>query len=164
MAKSRKVFLETLSGTYLISETSRWACQKGENIVVLNQITLPCIDYAASVAFYSRLGLVQIVDAPPRYARFESADGSGATLSLHTVENAAPAETVVYFDHDSQTDLDQHVQDLRAQGMTFSSDPQDQRWGWREARLHDPAGNEICLMFAGKNRRFPAWRLDKQSR
>ena len=131
--------------------------------MLLNQITLPCIDYATSVAFYSRLGLVQIVDAPPRYARFESADGSGATLSLHTVEDAVPAGTVIYFDHHSQTELDQHVRDLQAQGMTFSSEPQDQRWGWREARLQDPAGNEICLMFAGENRRFPAWRLDGAS-
>ena len=31
----------------------------------LNQITLPTIDYDASVAFYKALGLVKIVDSPP---------------------------------------------------------------------------------------------------
>ncbi len=128
--------------------------------MVLNQVTIPCIDYSASVAFYSCLGLVQIVDSPPRYARFESADGSGATLSLHAVEEVTAAGMVIYFDHENAAALDRHVQELAAQGIVFSSKPQDQRWGWREARLQDPAGNEICLMFAGVNRRFPAWRLD----
>ena len=47
----------------------------------LNQVTLPARDYAASVAFYRQLGLTQIVDAPPRYARFECE--GGATLSIH---------------------------------------------------------------------------------
>ncbi len=32
----------------------------------LNQVTLPATDLARSVEFYSRLGLVQIVDALPR--------------------------------------------------------------------------------------------------
>ena len=55
----------------------------------LNQVTVPCIDYAASVAFYKTLGLIQIVDSPPRYARFECPDADGgepATFSLHHVE------------------------------------------------------------------------------
>lgn len=26
---------------------------------------------------------------------------------------------------------------------------------WREARLRDPAGNALCLFFAGPNRRDP---------
>ena len=128
----------------------------------LNQITLPCTDYEASVAFYSKLGLVQIVDAPPRYARFESTDGSGATLSLHAVDKISPSGTVIYFDHTSRAALDSHVLELQAEGVAFVSEPQDQRWGWREARLHDPAGNEVCLMFAGDHRRFPPWRLEEQ--
>ncbi len=128
--------------------------------MILNQITIPYIDYSASVAFYKRLGLVQIVDSPPQYARFESADGSGATLSLHAVENVPHNEIVIYFDHKSPEALDRHVEQLIAQGLEFQSAPIDQRWGWREARLIDPAGNEVCLMFAGDNRRFPPWRVD----
>lgn len=128
----------------------------------LNQITIPCVDYRESVAFYSRLGMMQIVDAPPRYARFESSDGGGATLSLHTVDHSAVTHTVIYFDHESVEALDQHVRELEREGLRFDSPPQDQRWGWREARLRDPAGNEVCLMFAGDNRRFPPWRIGRQ--
>lgn len=32
----------------------------------LNQVTVPCTDYAVSVQFYRRLGLRQIVDSPPQ--------------------------------------------------------------------------------------------------
>jgi len=131
--------------------------------MTLNLITIPCVDYAESVAFYRTLGLVQIVDAPPRYARFESEKGDGATLSLHAVDAAAGSPkgtgSVIYFDHDSAEALDRHVETLVEQGMIFDTTPADQRWGWREARLTDPAGNEVCLMFAGENRRFPPWRI-----
>ncbi len=131
--------------------------------MTLNQVTIPCVDYAESVAFYQALGLVQIVDAPPRYARFESESGDGATLSLHAVDptsaSAAAAGIVIYFDHESAAALRRHVRELQERGMTFDTLPADQRWGWREARLTDPAGNEVCLMFAGENRRFPPWRI-----
>jgi hydroxymethylpyrimidine/phosphomethylpyrimidine kinase len=121
----------------------------------LNQVTLPARDYAASVAFYKRLGLVQIVDSPPRYARFEAP--GGATLSIHASEAETVASSVViYFETDT---LDETVGRLRAAGLPFTSGPQDQPWLWREARLRDPAGNELCLYHAGENRRFPPWRL-----
>ena len=122
----------------------------------LNQITLPARDYAASVAFYRRLGLVQIVDAPPRYARFECE--GGATLSIHASEADPTASgVVVYFEIEA---LDERVEQLQAAGLVFTSAPRDERWLWREARLRDPAGNEICLYRAGENRRFPPWRVD----
>jgi hydroxymethylpyrimidine/phosphomethylpyrimidine kinase len=129
----------------------------------LNQVTLPALDYAASVAFYRALGLTQIVDAPPRYARFECE--GGATLSIHTVEpearaEPAPSGVTVYFEME---DLDARVAALRAAGLVFLSGPQDQPWLWREARLRDPAGNEIRLYHAGENRRFPPWRLPPTS-
>lgn len=131
--------------------------------MILNQITIPCLDYSASVAFYEALGMVKIVEAPPRYARFESADGSGATLSLHAVTAPVGSGTVIYFDHSSADALDAHVAELKAQGLVFETEPTDESWGWREARLRDPAGNEVCLMFAGKVRRFPDWRVDGRS-
>ena len=63
----------------------------------LNQITIPCQDYEKSVAFYVRLGLRQIVDSPPRYARFETE--SGTTLSIHKVGPSISATgVVVYFE------------------------------------------------------------------
>ncbi|MFL0357734.1 VOC family protein [Erythrobacter sp. GH1-10] len=127
--------------------------------MLLNQITIPCTDYGASVDFYTRLGLTQIVDAPPRYARFESPTGEGATLSIHETEGPAPPGFVIYFDHATAEELDSHVEELLERGFEFKSMPTDRSWGWREARLVDPADNEICLMHAGRNRRFPDWRI-----
>ncbi len=131
--------------------------------MIINQITIGCTDYDASVAFYRKLGMTQIVDSPPRYARFESKNGAGATLSLHGVDEGSGQNAVVYFDHETAIMLDAHVMKLKAEGLSFESGPADQSWGWREARLKDPAGNEICLMFAGDVRRFPAWRVDGRS-
>jgi hydroxymethylpyrimidine/phosphomethylpyrimidine kinase len=57
-------------------------------------------------------------------------------------------------------DLDTCVTYLKQQGLDFERDPTDQDWGWREARLRDPAGNAVCLYQAGEMRRFPPWRID----
>ena len=122
----------------------------------VNQVTLPATDYAASVAFYRALGLTQIVDAPPRYARFECP--GGATLSIHAEPGTSPGDAVVYLEN---ADLDAWVGRLQAAGIAFESLPVDQDWRWREARLRDPAGNRLCLYSAGENRRFPPWRLDQ---
>lgn len=127
----------------------------------LNQVTVGCTDYEASVAFYRTLGLVQIVDAPPRYARFETA--TGETFSIHRVERVADPTTIVYFEIEEPAGLDRKVAKLKEAGLTFTKDPVDESWGWREARLADPAGNEICLFRAGDNRRFPEWRIDGQT-
>ena len=116
----------------------------------LNQVTVGTTDYAASVAFYKRLGLHQIVDAPPRYARFETTGGE--TFSIHAVDEVA-SSTIVYFELE---DLDAFVRQL---ALPLTQKPTDQSWLWREARLLDPCGNEICLYQAGENRRFPPWRL-----
>ncbi|HJQ85186.1 MAG TPA: VOC family protein [Candidatus Binatia bacterium] len=122
----------------------------------LNQVTVPCTDLAASVAFYERLGLVLIVHDPPRYARFECPPAN-ATFSLHLTDRPPDGRgPVVYFEIG---DLDAHVDRLRAAGVVFESGPQDQSWLWREAYVRDPAGNLVCLYHAGSNRRFPPWRL-----
>ena len=121
----------------------------------LNQVTVGCTNYAASLAFYQKLGLTLIVDSPPRYARFETP--TGETFSIHHVETVSEPTTVVYFEVET---LDETVAALKGAGLTFTCDPADQSWGWREARLYDPAGNEICLYWGGDNRRFPPWRVD----
>ncbi len=124
----------------------------------LNQVTVGCIDYDQSLAFYQRLGLTQIVDAPPLYARFETP--SGETFSIHKVEQIGAASTMIYFECD---DLDTKVADLQSAGIAFDTAPTDQSWGWREARLRDPAGNDICLFYSGNNRRFPPWRINQST-
>ncbi len=124
----------------------------------LNQVTVPCLDLAASVEFYSRLGLELIVHDPPNYARFMCPAGN-ATFSVHLAERAETASApVVYFEVD---DLDAKVKALVADGVRFESGPRDQEWLWREAYLRDPAGNLVCLYHAGKNRLDPPWRLPK---
>ncbi|GAA4770545.1 hypothetical protein GCM10023219_16490 [Stakelama sediminis] len=126
---------------------SRWA-------PMLNQVTVPAKDFAASEHFYRLLGLRQIVRSPPRYARFESE--GGATFSIEAAEEVA-GRPVVYFECG---DLDVTVETLKLLGLTFESDPADRKWGWREARVKDPAGNTVCLYQAGEMRRYPPWRLD----
>ncbi len=119
----------------------------------LNQITLGATDYAASVTFYRTLGLTQIVDSPDNgYARF--AADNGATLSIHVGEGAGGA--MAYLEC---ADLDARVSALASQGFAFDQMPRDESWGWREARLCDPAGNMLCLFFGGENRRYPPWRI-----
>jgi catechol 2,3-dioxygenase-like lactoylglutathione lyase family enzyme len=125
------------------------------HLMQLNQVTVPALDIPASVAFYRGLGLRLIVSSP-HYARFECPDG-GSTFSVHLAEDLAPhADTVVYFECQ---DLDQKVSHLKGKGYSFIQEPQDQPWLWREARLRDPANNQVCLYWAGENRRFPPWRV-----
>ncbi len=122
-----------------------------------NQLTIPCSDYEASVAFYKSLGLRQIVDSPPRYARFET--DAGNTFSIHKVESiATPSGVVIYFE---VNDVDATVGKLKENGLKFDSDPVDQSWLWREAYINDPAGNRICIYHAGENRRHPPWRISE---
>ncbi len=120
----------------------------------LNQVTLPAQDYDRSVAFYRALGLTQIVDSPGRYARFECP--GGATLSIDVEADGRPGDAVICFE---SADLDAWVQRLETLGIAFATPPTDQRWGWREAHLRDPAGNRLCLYRAGEYRRFPPWRM-----
>lgn len=123
----------------------------------LNQVTIPCRDYAASVAFYRRLGFRLIVDSPPRYARFETEEGT--TFSLHAVSpDRAGGDFVVYFEVD---DVDASIDELKRRGVDIEAEPTDQRWLWREAYVRDPAGNRLCIYYAGENRRFPPWRVEQ---
>lgn len=124
----------------------------------LNQITLPANDYAVSVSFYKQLGLTQIVDSPDNgYARFEAANG--VTLSIHVDESAgdgAAGGATAYLESGA---LDAWVAYLARRGVQFEQMPKDEEWGWREARLSDPAGNRLCLYQAGEYRRYPPWRI-----
>ena len=124
----------------------------------LNQMTLPADDYAVSVAFYKQMGLKQIVDRPGvegvgGYARFEAANG--VTLSIHVGDGAAGGATA-YLESGA---LDAWVAYLARRGVRFEQMPKDEEWGWREARLTDPAGNRLCLYQAAEYRRYPPWRI-----
>lgn len=122
----------------------------------LNQVTVTGRDYAKQVAFYTKLGLKQIVHSPENgYARFEAWGGMTFSVQIDPEEEIAPT-TALYFECD---DLDSRVEALARSGLVFEHGPRDQPWLWREARLRDPAGNIIFLYRAGEARRFPPWRM-----
>jgi predicted enzyme related to lactoylglutathione lyase len=123
----------------------------------LNQITIPSLDLEKSVLFYKTLGLHLIVDALPRYARFECPDGD-STFSIHKVDELPKGNGItIYFEDDN---LDELVANLKEKGITFTSNPEDKSWLWREAHLQDPDGNHIILYHAGENRKDPPWRIE----
>lgn len=121
----------------------------------LNQITIKSQDVNRSVEFYQKLGLRLIVDSSPRYVRFEC-PGGDSTFSISHGEVTKDPSTVMYFE---VTDLDQCHQKLKAQGILFTTEPEDKDWLWRESGLHDPDGHPLILFTAGSNRRNPPWRI-----
>lgn len=125
----------------------------------LNQVTIPATDVIAAADFYQNLGLKLIVDALPRYVRFECPIGD-STLSIHQVSAIGKGDwSIVYFEVEN---LDSYVKTLQQRGISFEYLPQDQPWLWREAKLKDPDGNEVILYKAGKNRKYPPWRVSEE--
>lgn len=95
------------------------------------------------------------VASPPKYARFECT--SGTTFSIEKYSAAiVESQVTIYFE---VPDVDAEVDRLRRSGFKFDELPHDKPWLWREAHLHDPAGNRICIFYAGSSRRFPPWRV-----
>ncbi|WP_033956196.1 VOC family protein [Psychroserpens jangbogonensis] len=123
----------------------------------LNQITIPSLNVEKATAFYKTLGLKLIVNALPRYVRFECPDGN-STFSIHKVEGLPVGNGLkIYFEDDN---LDELVTSLQQKGIIFTSEAEDKDWLWREAHLNDLDGNHIILYKAGKNRTNPPWRID----
>lgn len=122
----------------------------------LNQVTIFTQLPVETVEFFEKLGLKRIVDSLPRYARLECPDGE-ATLSVHVADEVTVTNNIVlYFECE---DLDEEVVRLKSLGLSFTEDPTDREWLWRQAYLIDPNGNKICLFRAGQNRKNPPWRV-----
>lgn len=122
----------------------------------LNQVTIYSKKTVETAEFFTKLGLVLIVDSLPRYARLECPDGE-STLSIQHDGSAVVSNNIVlYFEC---ADLDVEVERLKSIGVTFDEDPADRDWLWRQAYLKDPNGNKICLFHAGENRKNPPWRV-----
>ncbi|HRI04691.1 MAG TPA: VOC family protein [Pyrinomonadaceae bacterium] len=123
----------------------------------LNQVTVYTQRPVETVEFFEKLGLKRIVDSLPRYARLECPDGE-ATLSVQVADQVTATNNIVlYFECD---DLDEEVARLKSLGLSFTEDPTDRDWLWRQAYLLDPNGNKICLFRAGENRKNPPWRVN----
>lgn len=117
-----------------------------------NHVSIPAANMEESKSFYTNLGLRQIVDSPPNYARFLCPNGEH-TLSLERVDEVAGVQyAIIYFEC---PDLDGTVIRLKDSGVQFESEPTDQPWGWREAYLKDPFGTSLCLYYAGARRAHP---------
>ncbi|MCP9752225.1 VOC family protein [Ferruginibacter sp. HRS2-29] len=124
----------------------------------LNQVTVPVTDVARSIQFYQQIGLRLIVEALPRYARFECGKNR-ATFSLHLVDELPKGNGVwVYFETEK---LDETVEELIRKGIAFEEMPNDKSWLWREARLRDPDNNQLIFYYAGSNRLDPPWKINK---
>lgn len=121
----------------------------------LNQITIGVSDVEKSIVFYENLGLRLIVKSIPKYARFECLAGE-STFSLHQSEIPNNGGTWLYFEIEN---LDQKVNELMQQGFVFEELPNDKPWLWREARIKDLDNNQLILYYAGKNRKYPPWRI-----
>lgn len=123
----------------------------------LNQVTISFLDVAKSTDFYKKLGLNLIVDALPRYVRFECPDGA-STFSIHEVTDLPIINAItIYFEVDN---LSETVLELKQKGITFNTEIMEQPWLWNEAHLNDPSGNTIIIYHAGKNRKNPPWRIN----
>src|SRR5437879_1008105 len=96
---SRRCGRDALTTQWRTSARSRGGCPPSANSassveevsqVNFNHVTLIVSDLERSKSFYRTLGLTQIVDAPPRYARFIFPVGA-ATLSIEVKELDSPS-------------------------------------------------------------------------
>ena len=123
----------------------------------LNQITIPSLDVAESIAFYKKLGLRLIVHTHSRYARFECPSGN-TTFSIHQVEALPNGDGIIlYFEVE---DVAKAVFNIGSKGIIFDEMPEDKSWLWQEARLKDPDGNQLIIYHAGEHRKNPPWRIN----
>jgi catechol 2,3-dioxygenase-like lactoylglutathione lyase family enzyme len=124
-----------------------------------NHVTLIVRELERSKGFYTALGLTQLVDAPPRYARFTFPEGD-ETLSIEVDAAAAGAPGAAQLFFECET-LDETVAALEAKGLVFYQGPTDMFYGWREARLRDPDGHDLRLYRENlpHQRLDPPWRI-----
>ncbi len=124
-----------------------------------NHVTLIVSDFERSKAFYKALGLIQIVDSPPRYARFRFPHGD-STLSVEVDPSisGSPGAAQVFFECE---DVDAAVAASKSKGLKFYQEPTDMFYLWREARLRDPDGHDIRLYKENEHdvRLNPPWKI-----
>lgn len=122
----------------------------------LNQVTISSLNVEKASVFYKKLGLELIVDALPRYVRFQCPDGA-STFSIHKVENLQPSHNItLYFEVEN---LPKTISDLKEKGINFNSEILEQPWLWNEVHLNDTDGHQLIIYHAGENRKNPPWRI-----
>lgn len=122
----------------------------------LNQVTISSLNVEKSLRFYKILGLKLIVDALPRYVRFECPTGE-ATFSIHRVDKLAHGhKRTLYVEVQN---LSITISKLKEKGIIFKTAIFKQLWLWEEVHLADPNNNTIIIYHAGINRKNPPRRL-----
>jgi len=89
----------------------------------------------------------------------DDGQGTQATLSLHAVQvdfTPSPDTPLIYFEVDDVKAF------LADKGLTPLTTPEMKPYLWFEADIKDPSGNRIRIYAAGKNRRFPPWRVGSE--
>jgi uncharacterized glyoxalase superfamily protein PhnB len=120
---------------------------------VLNQINLVVGDMAASVAFYRRLG---VLDLPEDAAMHTEAAFPGLSLELDDASSARwwhagwradqRPRAVVTFHVDGRDEVDRIYRDLTGAGHRAVQPPHDAFFGSRYAIVADPVGTEVALI------------------
>jgi catechol 2,3-dioxygenase-like lactoylglutathione lyase family enzyme len=86
----------------------------------LNQVTITSSNLKKSSVFYKKLGLKLIVDALPRYARFECPEGN-STFSIHLGDVQISNNVCLYFEVAS---LEKTVDEFIKKGIVFETHPE----------------------------------------
>ena len=82
----------------------------------LNQVTVPSLNVEKATEFYKMLGLKLIVNAIPKYVRFECPDGE-STFSIHKVDSLTNNSGIsIYFEDDN---LDVLVEKLKSEAKVI---------------------------------------------
>jgi len=122
----------------------------------LNQVTILSKDVSISAEFYKKLGLKLIVDALPKYVRFECSKGN-STFPIHETDLETLNSTIIYFEVEA---INEEFKKLTDKGINFISKPELKSWLWTEMSCLDPNGNTIIIYHAGENRLNPPWRVN----
>tara|TARA_R100001369_G_scaffold75644_1_gene104627 strand:- start:720 stop:1025 length:306 start_codon:yes stop_codon:yes gene_type:complete len=92
--------------------------RKKQAVMNLNQVTISSLEVTKSTEFYTTLGLKLIVDALPRYVRFECPDRD-STFSIHSVDKLLNDNKItLYFEVNKLTTA---VLELNQKGGTFNT-------------------------------------------
>ncbi|MFN2590067.1 MAG: VOC family protein [Actinomycetota bacterium] len=114
-------------------------------------VSIKISDYDRALAFYrDNLGFEVLVDAPygeemggqagDRWIQV-APKGAQTSIQLESDPEGAGGWAPVVFDSD---DIMATADELKAKGVEFTLDPQEQPWGWW-AQFVDPDGNEFGL-------------------
>ena len=115
----------------------------------LTHVALPAVHIEQSRSFFEALGFTTLT-TQEGYARLRCPDGEG-TVSLLQTSARAGESSMVYFECRSP---EQIASRLVEAGAAATTEVVTQPWKWRELRVQDPAGNQICFFDPGP------WRLD----